>query len=135
MNKQETLKWKWSVPVKWTAIDYSILEGYDYKIVRDTSHKVNGAPDFTPYDNEVLEIYLPCGNAKDVVRYLRNLGLSAGIEYGNGCYDKDGAYYGGGGCMKLESPLLDEFGRLKPEYEILKENNIEEFNELLKGNL
>ena len=101
------LKWKWSVPIQWSAINYSILEGFDYKVVPDTSHKVKNAPDFEKGNYESLEIYLPYGRGKDVIKYLRDLGLAVGIEYGKGCYDKDGVYCGGGGCMKLESPLLD----------------------------
>ena len=107
------LKWKWSVPVQWSAINYPILEGFDYKVVPDTSHKVQGAPDFPITNNERLEIYLPYGRGKDVIKYLRDLGLAVGI-----------------GAKKLISPLLDEFGRLKPEYKILKENNIQEFEKL-----
>ena len=112
MEKAEELLWKWSVPIKWSAINYSILEGFDYKIVPDNLFHTKV---------ERLEIYLPIGKAKDVVRYLRDLGLAVGIEYGTintnpECFDKNGVYYGGGGSKCLFSPLLDEFGRLKPEY-------------------
>ena len=114
------LKWKWSVLIQKNSVwhtNYPILSDFDYKIVPDTSHKVKGGPDFPIKKGvERLEVCLPCGNAKDVVRYLRNLGLVVG-DY----------------PMKLESPLLDEFGRLKPEYKILKESNIQEFEKLFIG--
>ena len=112
------LKWKWSVLIQKNSVLHTncpILEGFDYNVVPDTSHKVQGAADFPIKKGvERLEICLPCGNGKEVIEYLRNLGLVVG-DY----------------AMKLESPLLDGFGGLKPEYKILKENNIQEFENLL----
>ena len=123
MNQAKKLIWKWRVPIiRNSANDSIILKDFNYKIVKN---------DFT---KTALEIYLPYGNANFVVRYLRNLGLNVGVEFGNGNY-KDGVYCGGGGCMKLESPLLNDLGGLKPQYKILKENNIKAFEELFNGTL
>jgi hypothetical protein len=131
MKQAKKLIWKWRVPIiRSSANDSIILKDFNYKIIKKdfTNCKI------TFYTKTALEIYLPYGNANFVVRYLRNLGLNIGVEFGNGNY-KDGVYCGGGGCMKLESPLLNDLGGLKPEYKILKENNIKAFEELFNGTL
>ena len=107
MKKQKKLIWKWSASIVWQDEYYATLEGMNYKVVPDK------------YDSrfERLELELSYGSIEYAIKYLRNLGLQVWS------------------MQKLESPLSDEFGRLKPEYKILKENNIEEFEELFKGNL